>query len=74
MKLRLKIRRPKELKVFDSLSLSMVVIAEILLEVLVEVLAELAVELLIELFIEILAENFKVKISLVVYYLGFSIN
>ena len=74
MKLQLKIRRPEELKVFDGLRLSMVVLTEILLEVLAEVLAELAVELLMELLAEILTEILEVKASLVVYCLGSSIS
>ena len=54
--MRLKIRRPEELKVFDSLRLSVVVLVEIFLEVLAEVLVELAVELLAELVAELITE------------------
>ena len=59
MKLRLEIRRPEELKVFNSLRLlSVVVTAEVLEEVLTEILAEIL----------------EVEVSLVVYCLGSSIS
>ena len=76
MKLRLKIRRLKELKVFDSLSLSIVVATEILAEIAAEILGRIEVlaEVLTEILVEILAKIFKVEASLVVYYLGFSIS
>ena len=67
MKLQLEIRRPEELKVFNSLKLSVVVF----IEVLPEVLTELAVELLIGVLIEILIE---VKAFLIVYYLNSSVS
>ena len=55
-KLRLEIRRPKELEVFNSLKLSIVVLAEILVELAVELLAELVAELIAELVAELIAE------------------
>ena len=69
--MRLKIRQPKELKVFNGLRLSVVILTEILLEVLAEVLAELAVELLIRVLVELLIEA---KASLVIYCLDSSVN
>ena len=67
MKLQLEIRRPEELKVFNSLRLSMVVLVKVLPEVLIELAVELLVGVLTEIFIE-------VKASLVVYYLDFSVS
>ena len=63
LKARVKIRQLEELKVFDSLRLSIVVAAEVLVEI--------AAEILIEITAEILAE---VKASLVVYCLDSSVN
>ena len=65
--MRLEIQRPKELKVFNSLRLSIV----ILIKVFLEVLTELAVELLVGVFTEIFT---KVKASLIVYYLDSSVS
>ena len=53
MKLRLEIWRPKELKVFNSLRLSIVVLAEVL----PEVLADVAVEVLVEILAEITSKT-----------------
>jgi hypothetical protein len=47
--LRLEIRRLKELKVFNSLRLSVVVTTEVLIEVFAEVLADIATDILAEL-------------------------
>ena len=63
---RVKIRQLEELKVFNSLRLSIVVAAKVL----AEILTEIAAKLLIEIFAKIL----KVEASLVVYYLGFSVS
>ena len=46
----LKIRRPEELKVFNSLSLSMVVVAEILLEVFADVAGRIELEARVEIW------------------------
>ena len=59
---------------FNSLRLSIVVLAEVLLEVLAEVLIEILTEILIEILIGILIEILKVKASLVVYCLGSSVS
>ena len=84
--MRLETWRLEELKVFNSLRLPIEDAAEAAAEVLVKLAGEtefawteliqtkLFAELLIELFIEILIEIFKVKVSLVVYYLGFSVS
>ena len=59
---RVEIQQLKELEVFDSLRLSIVVTVEVLAEIFTEIA------------IEVLAKILKVKASLVVYYLGFSVS
>ena len=61
LKVQVGVRQLKELKMVNSLKLFMVA-------------AEIFIDILTEIFIEILTEIFKAKASLVVYYLGFSVN
>jgi len=55
LKARVKVRQPEELKAFDSLRLSVVVLTEVLADVLVEVLAEISTEVIAEVEAEIAA-------------------
>ena len=66
--MRLKIQRLKELKVFNSLKLFIVIAAKIFVELISRI--KLFAEILVDVFIK----KFKIKASLVVYYLGFSVS
>ena len=67
LKAQVKIRQLEELKVFNSLRLSVVVTTEILTKVLMDITAEVLVEITVEILTE-------VKASLVVYSLNSSIS
>ena len=59
MKLRLEIRRLKELEVFNSLNLSIVVTAKVL----AKILADVTADVIIEVFAEILAAEVFIKLT-----------
>ena len=50
------------------------VFIKIFIEIFTEIFIEILIEILAEVFIKILAEIFRVKASLVIYYLGFSVS
>jgi hypothetical protein len=55
LKARVKVRQPKELEAFNSLRLSIVVLAEVLTDILIKVLAEISTEVVAEVEAEIAA-------------------